>query len=211
MQQARRFPSWSVNGHLPCTPTSKPPSSPPALFIITRLVSQSLEKTRTLVKKKLAHGAEYRTRSAVCKSAVHDETVAFLKCSPESRPLPKIACASMGNPPEEAKPITPPYCTGPGQHGCIVEYHQKPYSLTWSGPAQYPDLRACPQDLAAYPLSLSEEMAKIWTSSLLVDFGSHAVVRSSLNCSSNDEQNNQCFPIIKLAHNDPESLELISK
>lgn len=136
------------------------------------------------------------------------ETVAFLTLSRLALSS-EIAYEGIRNPSKEAKPITPPYCTGRGKHSCIVEYHKKPYSLAWSGSAQYPDLRAFPKDLEAYPLHQSEEMAEIWRSSVLVDFGSHAVVRSSPCSSDEQEQDNQYFPIIKLAHNDSESLELI--
>lgn len=86
------------------------------------------------------------------------KTVAFLM--PSSLALSStIACEYIWNPSEEAQPITPPYCTELGKHCCTVEYYKKPYSLGWSDPAQYPDLRAFPQDLVAYPLPQSEEMA----------------------------------------------------
>lgn len=136
------------------------------------------------------------------------ETVAFLILSRLALSS-EIAREGIWNPSEEAKPITPPCCTGLGKHSCIVEYHKEPYSLVWSGSVQYPDLRAFPKDLDAHPLPQSEEMAKIWKSSVLVDFGSHAVIRASPCSSDEQEHDNQRFPIIKLAHSDAESLALI--
>lgn len=138
------------------------------------------------------------------------ETVTFLILSRLALSSKIAREEGIWNTSEEAKPILPPYRAGLGKHSYIVEYYKGLYSLVWSGSAQYPDSRAFPKDLDTYPLPQSEEMAKIRNSSVLVDFGSHAVIRAS-PCSSDEqeEQDNQRFPIIKLAHADTKSLALL--
>lgn len=110
-------------------------------------------------------------------------------------------------PTSAATPVTPPYRSEPGQYHCVVEYHRKPYHLAWSGTGQYPDLEAFPKDLDAYPLHQHEELAMIWRSSTLLDYGSHAVVRC-YDCEPGQEHD-ECFPAVKLAHADAESMALI--
>lgn len=107
---------------------------------------------------------------------------------------------------EYVKPVTPPRSTGPGKYSCVVEYHNRPYSLTWSGSScQYPDLTTFPRDLDTYMLPQSEEMAEIWNTSALLDFGSHASVRSCCD----EKQEVRPFPVLKLAHPAADSLALI--
>lgn len=112
---------------------------------------------------------------------------------------------------DETNPITPPRKVGPRTYSCIVDHQRRPYSVSWSGSTEYPDFKASPANYHVDVLPQSPGMATIWESSTLLDFGSHASIRTS--CSPGNKKpvhnDDDCFPIIKLAHSDAESLALI--
>ncbi|KAI1126275.1 hypothetical protein F5Y10DRAFT_293925 [Nemania abortiva] len=106
-----------------------------------------------------------------------------------------------------AEPITPPQgAKMSGCYTCLVEYDHKPYSITWNGSMNYPDLTKFPtlDDVAVSPESQSPEMAAIWRDSDLVDFGSFASIRRTKQNTGHD-----IFPIVKLSHPGQQSTELI--
>lgn len=103
----------------------------------------------------------------------------------------------------EAKPITPPDSAGvPGSHRCVVDYDHKPFSITWTGSWDYPDLAGFPslQNIEISPLHQTSEMAAIWRDSTLYEYGSYASVRIT---------EHGRYPILKLAHSDEVSIKLI--
>jgi hypothetical protein len=99
-------------------------------------------------------------------------------------------------------PITPPQDAGGSDYRCIVDHGRKPFSVTWRGSPQYPDLCNCPtlDCVEVSPVPLSPALATIWADSELLDYGSHASVRVSEHTH---------FPILKLAHPDAQSFALI--
>lgn len=102
-----------------------------------------------------------------------------------------------------ASPITPPQATGSrGSYQCLVDYKHEPFFISWSGAQDYPDLSAFPAIDQGCVTSIQQTpaMAAIWRGSALLDYGSHASVRIS-----DDDR----FPVIKLAHPDDLSVELI--
>ena len=80
-----------------------------------------------------------------------------------------------------------------GHYTCVIEYRNKPHSLTWSGSAKQPDITNFPEglDWEHKQLDLGWEISKIWSDSMLVGYGADA----SLRCSHSGP-----YPIIKLAH-----------
>jgi hypothetical protein len=103
-----------------------------------------------------------------------------------------------------AKPITPPRDTGVrGWHKCIVEHRHEPFSITWPGSPEYPDLTKFPlvENVDIFAVRQSPQMATVWRDSVLVDYGSHASIRAAKHSR---------FPLLKLAHpQDEQSLELV--
>lgn len=100
-------------------------------------------------------------------------------------------------------PITPPQSGRvPGTHQCIVDSDHQPFSITWSGSSQYPDLTSLPslKDIIILPVPQSSEIAAIWRESDLFDHGSHASIRISEHTR---------YPILKLAHSVELSRKLI--
>ena len=99
-------------------------------------------------------------------------------------------------------PITPPQDAGCSDYRCIVDHGRKPFTITWQGSPQYPDLRNFPalDRVQVSPVPLSPALAAIWTDSELLDYGSHASIRAL---------EHSRFPILKLAHPDKQSLALI--
>ncbi|KAH8591178.1 hypothetical protein B0O99DRAFT_274348 [Bisporella sp. PMI_857] len=96
----------------------------------------------------------------------------------------------------KAKPITPPQSAGvPGSYRCIVDSDHQPFSIIWSGSAEYPDLANLPvlKNVDILPVHQSSEIAAIWRDSMLLDYGSHASIRITKHGR---------FPILKLAHSD---------
>ncbi len=103
----------------------------------------------------------------------------------------------------EAKPITPPQSAGvPGSYHCIVDWDHKPFSITWSGSHEYPDLVGFPslKNVGILPLHQSSDIAAIWRDSTLLEYGSYASIRLTKHGQ---------FPILKLAHLDELSIKLI--
>jgi hypothetical protein len=102
-----------------------------------------------------------------------------------------------------AKPITPPQSAGVrGSYKCILDYDHEPFSLTWCGSPEYPDLAKFPalEDVEIFPVDQGLEMAAIWRDSTLLEYGSHASIRIT---------EHGRFPILKLAHSDEQSIKLI--
>ncbi|AEO60715.1 hypothetical protein MYCTH_2316220 [Thermothelomyces thermophilus ATCC 42464] len=102
-----------------------------------------------------------------------------------------------------AWPITPPQDAGDGDlFRCIVDHGRNPFSIVWQGSPEYPDLSNFPalDRVEVFPLPLSPALAAIWRNSALLDYGSYASIRAS---------EHSRFPILKLAHPDTQSLELI--
>lgn len=91
---------------------------------------------------------------------------------------------------------------GDGSYTCIVEWQRTAYTISWLGSSQYPDLTTFPTvgnvDIRLLPQSST--LVTLWTNSVLVDYGAHAVIRSTLDSS---------FPIIKLAHPNKQSIALL--
>jgi hypothetical protein len=103
----------------------------------------------------------------------------------------------------EAKPITPPQSAGlRGSYQCIVDYYHQPFSITWSGSPEYPDLTTFPllKNVDVLLVHQSYEIAAIWKDSTILDYGSHASIRIT---------EYHRFPILKLAHSDDLSIKLI--
>lgn len=104
----------------------------------------------------------------------------------------------------EAKPITPPQSAGVrGSYQCIVDYNHKPFSITWSGSSEYPNLARFPsldKNVDVSSVYQSSEIAAIWRDSTIMDYGSHASIRITKDGR---------FPILKLAHSDELSIKLI--
>jgi hypothetical protein len=103
----------------------------------------------------------------------------------------------------QAQPITPPQrAQNHGSYTCIVDYDHKPYSITWSGSPEYPDLMKFPnlEDVKVSPKQQSLHITKLWSDSNLLDYGSHASIRIT---------DDEAFPILKLAHPDKQSIGLI--
>jgi len=101
----------------------------------------------------------------------------------------------------EAKPITPPQSTGNrGSYNCIVDCENKPFSITWSGSAQYPDFSNLHETINVVSVNQSPEIAAIWRDSTFIDYGAHASIRAT---------EDSRFPILKLAHSDDLSRKLI--
>jgi hypothetical protein len=130
-----------------------------------------------------------------------------------TKPLPRLPLQTSTNPsatqpPQthqvyEAKPITPPQRAGiRGSYRCIVDYNHQPFSITWSGSPEYPDLTTFPflKNVEISPVHQSYEIAAIWKDSTSLDYGSHASVRIT---------EHHRFPILKLAHSDDQSIKLI--
>ncbi|XMA11692.1 hypothetical protein WAI453_004483 [Rhynchosporium graminicola] len=123
---------------------------------------------------------------------------------------PKSSCRSSQSLPltldsqaAKAMPISPPEGTGVGGlYRCIVDYNHQPFSITWSGSQEYPDLESFPSLKNAELLSVqqSSEAAAVWKNSELLDYGTHASIRITEHGS---------FPVLKLAHSDEVSMKLI--
>ncbi|CZS92383.1 uncharacterized protein RAG0_02806 [Rhynchosporium agropyri] len=100
-------------------------------------------------------------------------------------------------------PISPPQCTGVrGVYRCIVNYNHEPFSITWSGSQEYPDLESIPslKNAELFSVQQSSEVAAIWRNSELLDYGSYALIRIAEHGS---------FPVLKLADSDEVSMKLI--
>jgi len=103
----------------------------------------------------------------------------------------------------EAKPITPPQSAEVrGSYRCIVDYNHQPFSITWLGSPEYPDLITFPflKNVEVSLVYQSYEIATIWKDSIILDYGSHASIRIT---------EHHRFPILKLAHSDDLSIKLI--
>ncbi|CAI6336748.1 unnamed protein product [Periconia digitata] len=102
-----------------------------------------------------------------------------------------------------AQPITPPRSGArPGEYECDIEHGGILYSLRWTGNLDYPSLINFPY-LPTCEVSRVEEspsIALLRRKSTLEDFGSHACVR---------RVHSQPYPIVKLAHPDTQSTDLI--
>jgi len=80
-------------------------------------------------------------------------------------------------------------------------YHQ-PFSITWLGSPEYPDLITFPflKNVEVSSVHQSYEIAAIWKDSTILDYGSHASIRIT---------EHHRFPIMKLAHSNDLSIKLI--
>ncbi|PMD42321.1 hypothetical protein L207DRAFT_308383 [Hyaloscypha variabilis F] len=124
------------------------------------------------------------------------------------RPLQTSTNSYATQPPQtlqgyEAKPITPPQSAGlRGSYRCIVDYNHQPFSITWLGSPEYPDLITFPflKNVEVSSVHQSYEIAAIWKDSTILDYGSHASIRIT---------EHHRFPILKLAHSDDLSIKLI--
>lgn len=105
----------------------------------------------------------------------------------------------------EAKPISPPQGAGAsGLYQCIVDYDYRPFTITWHGSPEYPDLRNFPlmKDVDISSVHQSPEMAAVWKGSELIDYGSYASIRIT---------EHDPFPVLKLAHSDELCIKLIQR
>ncbi|KAI0873037.1 hypothetical protein GGS24DRAFT_410957 [Hypoxylon argillaceum] len=103
----------------------------------------------------------------------------------------------------EAKPLTPPQSTGSREsYYCILDYRHKPFTITWRGPPEYPDLIGFPalKNVEVASIDQSISIAAIWRDSILLDYGTYASIRTTKQFR---------FSILKLAHPDKHSIELI--
>ncbi|KAI0811387.1 hypothetical protein GGR55DRAFT_99457 [Xylaria sp. FL0064] len=102
----------------------------------------------------------------------------------------------------ETKPITPQIAGVRGSYRCIVDHNHQPFSITWVGSSEYPDLITFPflKNVDVSSVHQSHEMAAIWKDSTILDYGSHASIRIT---------EHHRFPILKLAHSDDLSIKLI--
>ncbi len=115
---------------------------------------------------------------------------------------------SFADPPQivkgyEAKPITLPQSVSvPESYRCVVDYNHQPFSITWHGSSEYPDLTTFPflQNVNVSSIYQNPNLATIWRESTLLDYGSHASIRITKHCQ---------FPILKLAHSDELSTRLL--
>jgi tRNA A-37 threonylcarbamoyl transferase component Bud32 len=83
-----------------------------------------------------------------------------------------------------------------GYYTCIIEYRNKPYSITWSGSAKQPDItQLSANDRKCEQVDLGLEMSDIWSDSMFVNYGADAILRCS---------HLSPYPIIKLAHDGEE-------
>lgn len=80
-----------------------------------------------------------------------------------------------------------------GHYTCVIEQHNKPYSIVWSGSAKYPDISQLHNepDLELEQVDLGPEMSKIWCESTFINYGADAALR----CSHTGP-----YPVVKLAH-----------
>jgi hypothetical protein len=129
--------------------------------------------------------------------------------NPQGRRTPQTSTNSHATQPHQplrgykTKPITPPQSAGlRGLYRCIVDYNHQPFSITWSGPPEYPDLTTFPflKNVEVSSVHQSHEIAAIWKDSTILDYGSHASIRIT---------EHHRFPILKLAHPDDLSIKLI--
>ncbi|KAL1843256.1 hypothetical protein VTJ49DRAFT_2587 [Mycothermus thermophilus] len=117
-----------------------------------------------------------------------------------NKPHPPADRASLINLPQDGG--------GDGLYKIMVDYHRRPFSVTWKGTwKQLPDLSTFPVVdpnviVQVLPVPLSPALEAIWSTSKLLGFGAAACVRVS------DDQDAR-FPIVKLAHPDEENLKLI--
>lgn len=105
----------------------------------------------------------------------------------------------------EAKPTTPPQDVGVrGAYECILDHNHKPFSIIWWGSPEYPDLATFPalENVEIPPVHQTPSMAVIWGCSTLLDYDSHASIRTT---------EHSRFPILKLAHSDTESIRLVQR
>ena len=94
-----------------------------------------------------------------------------------------------------AMSITPPFGTNDRNwYACGVDYSRAEYTIKWSGSWQPPSLIGFPgiKGLNIERVRHSAEKQHWWQKSMLLDYGSYALVRIC------DEPNE--FPVIKLAH-----------
>ncbi|KGQ11799.1 hypothetical protein BBAD15_g2454 [Beauveria bassiana D1-5] len=79
-----------------------------------------------------------------------------------------------------AQAITPPQRAETPHHiGIIVDYNQRPFSITWQRGNQYPNLDAFPTftDATVNPISQTASMRELWTQSVTFGYGSCGSVR----------------------------------
>ncbi|KAH8717329.1 hypothetical protein HC256_002018 [Beauveria bassiana] len=79
-----------------------------------------------------------------------------------------------------AQAITPPQRAETTHHiGFIVDYNQRPFSITWQRGNQYPNLDAFPTftDATVNPISQTASMRELWTQSVTFGYGSCGSVR----------------------------------
>ncbi|KAI5272043.1 hypothetical protein E4T47_04640 [Aureobasidium subglaciale] len=101
--------------------------------------------------------------------------------------------ACEGSPDQCQLASIPDRAESPGHYTCIVDYLNKPHSITWNGSLQYPDVTLLPAgpDYDLREIDLGTVMNNIWSNSTLVDFGSDAVIRCS---------HAHPYPMVKIAH-----------
>jgi hypothetical protein len=134
-----------------------------------------------------------------CLVALSTETRSSATCITE----PASTSSPCQNRRCEAQPITPPQSAERrGLYRCIVDYHRRPFAITWRGSPEYPDLRKFPllENVDISSVDQSSEMAAIWKGSNMIDYGSYASIRIT---------DHDIFPILKLAHSDELSIKLI--
>lgn len=80
-----------------------------------------------------------------------------------------------------------------GYYTCIIEHHNKPYAIIWSGSAKYPDITQLynTPDCKFEQIDLGFEMSNIWRESTFINCGADAALR----CSHTGP-----YPVAKLAH-----------
>ena len=79
-----------------------------------------------------------------------------------------------------AFPITPPYPISGGDWACGVDYNRKEYTTRWSGAWQPLSLLGFPniQDLTIQEAYQSDEKRRYWQHSTMLNYGSHAHIRT---------------------------------